>query len=244
MRRDLPEEQRRPRLLDLFCGDGGAGMGYHLAGFDVVGVDIEPHPLYPFEFHQADALTVDLEGFDAIHASPPCQGYSRMRHLPWLAGKDYPLLIDPIRERLQLAGVPWIIENVEDSPLNRASDLFGAHGVLLCGTMFGLLIYRHRPFETSFPVAQPAHGPHREAISAGRMLGDRCRVPVHRGITAWQAGGGVGGHMADARKVGESMGIDWMKAAGMSQAIPPAYTRHIGTELLSLVLQSDEMDRP
>lgn len=100
----------KPRLLDLFCGAGGAGMGYHLAGFEVVGVDDVAQPHYPFEFHLADAMTFDLAGFDVIHASPPCQGYSRMRHLPWLAGKTYPLLIDPTRQRLQASGVPWVIE--------------------------------------------------------------------------------------------------------------------------------------
>ena len=130
-------------------------MGYHRAGFDVVGVDIEPQPHYPFEFLQADALEYLSNplryGYDAIHASPPCQGYSRMRHLPWLKHKVYPLLIEPVRTLLEAKGLPYIIENVEDSPLERASSLFGTHGVLLCGTMFGLPIYRHRPFECSFP---------------------------------------------------------------------------------------------
>ena len=84
----------KPRLLDLFCGAGGAAMGYHRAGFDVVGVDIESQSRYPFEFHQADAMTYSLDGFDAIHASPPCQGYSRLRHLPWLKDRVYPMLIE------------------------------------------------------------------------------------------------------------------------------------------------------
>src|SRR3989304_5094805 len=107
----------KPKLLDLFCGAGGAAMGYHRAGFDVVGVDIKPQPHYPFEFHQADAMTWPLDGFDAIHASPPCPGSSRLRRLPWLKGREWPLLIPGVRRRLVAAGVPWVIENVMDAPL-------------------------------------------------------------------------------------------------------------------------------
>jgi 23S rRNA G2069 N7-methylase RlmK/C1962 C5-methylase RlmI len=98
-----------PRLLDLFCKAGGAGMGYHRAGFDVVGVDHEPQPRYPFAFVQADALeylAAHGHEYDAIHASPPCQGYSRLRHLPWLKGREWPLLIEPCRALLVQAGRP------------------------------------------------------------------------------------------------------------------------------------------
>ncbi len=205
-----------PRLLDLFCGAGGAAWGYFLAGFDVVGVDIAPQPHYPFEFHQADAMEYPLDGFDAIHASPPCQGYSRMRHLPWLKDRVYPLLIDCTRERLLAAGVPWAIENVEDSPLERRSSLFGAHGVLLCGTMFDLALYRHRPFETSFSIPQPPHPPHRRVISSGHMLKDRGRV------STWER---------DSR-MPAVMGCPWMTQKEVAQAVPPAFTEFIGAQLL------------
>ena len=154
------------RLLDLFCGAGGAAMGYRRAGFEVVGVDIEPQPHYPFEFHQADALEFPLDGFDVIHASPPCQGYSRMRHLPWLRGKQYPLLIAPTRERLVASGSLWVIENVMDAHLDAG---------WLCGGMFGLPFYRHRAFESNFFWMQPAHPNHQRVIEAGRMLGGRLR---------------------------------------------------------------------
>lgn len=207
----------KPRLLDLFCGAGGAAMGYARAGFDVVGVDILPQPHYPFEFHQADAMTYPLEGFDAIHASPPCQGYSRMRHLPWLAGRVYPLLIDPIRDRLVAAGVPYIIENVEDSPLERRSNLFGAHGVMLCGSMFGLPLYRHRPFETSFSVIQPQHVPHERTIAPGRLLKDRGRV------STWER----------ESRMPVVMGCPWMTQKEVAQAIPPDFTRYVGSALLA-----------
>src|SRR4051812_30614731 len=113
----------RPRLLDLFCGAGGAAMGYHRAGFDVIRVEIGPQPNYPFEFHQADAMSYSLDGFDAIHASPPCQMYSRaLRHM----SAPQPMLIDAVKDILAETGLPWVIENVEGSPLPTQSDLFGA----------------------------------------------------------------------------------------------------------------------
>src|SRR5690348_7744317 len=125
----------RPRLLDLFSGAGGCAVGYHRAGFDVTGVDHVRQPRYPFAHIVADALEYVSERgreYDAIHASPPCQGYSRMRHLSWLRGRQYPMLIDETRRLLKATGRPYIIENVEDAPLD---------GVRLCGTMFGLKVY-------------------------------------------------------------------------------------------------------
>jgi DNA (cytosine-5)-methyltransferase 1 len=148
----------RPRLLDLFCGAGGAAVGYHRPGFDVVGVDIKPQSNYPFEFHQADALEFPLEGFNAIHASPPCQGYSQLAAMH--PGREYPLLIEPTRELLLSTGLPYVIENVEGAPLPRHPQLDGTWGFWLCGSMFGLgvtrgFLRRHRLFETNFPVVQP-----------------------------------------------------------------------------------------
>jgi len=136
------EATMRPKILDLFCGAGGASMGYHLAGFEVVGVDIALQPNYPFEFHQADAMAFPLSGFDAIHASPPCQAYTRMaRGLLQSQGraKEHPRLIEPIRARLLESGLPYIIENVEGAPLIRP--------IRLCGSSFGLDVQRHRLFE-------------------------------------------------------------------------------------------------
>src|SRR5262245_41316846 len=113
-----------PRLADLFCGAGGAGMGYHRLGFEVVGVDIKPQPNYPFEFHQADALTFPLEGFDAVHASPPCQHASALSVMA-NAG-EYPDLIPPTRERLIASGLPYVIENVVGAVLIGPFTLCGA----------------------------------------------------------------------------------------------------------------------
>jgi len=207
----------RPRLLDLFCGAGGASMGYHRAGFDVTGVDIEPQPRYPFRFYEADALEfLDLLihgvvcDWDAIHTSPPCQDYSRaMRHLT--AG--YPRLIPPVRARLSAAGVPWVIENVPGAPLPHQTDLFGAHGVELCGTMFGLPIWRHRLFEASLPLSPPRGCDH----SAQPLNPHRAVRPGGRTIEA------------DYR---EAMGVGWMGRHEAREAIPPAYTEHIGRQLL------------
>jgi DNA (cytosine-5)-methyltransferase 1 len=234
----------RPRLLDLFCGAGGAAVGYHRAGFDLVGVDNKRQSHYPYEFWQLDALDVidrlqigqtfhgkTLADFDAIHASPPCQGYSRMRHLPWLRDREYPLLIDPVRQLLRATGLPWVIENVEDAPLQKGGGLFGIHGVVLCGTMFGLDVYRHRPFESSVQFPQPRHPRHEKTIQAGRLLGGR--ADVRRGVTVWQENGGVAGNFGNLDRARAAMDIDWMTAAELSQAIPPAYTQWIGEQLLA-----------
>ena len=224
-----------PRLLDLFSGAGGAACGYHRAGFYVVGVDIKPQPRYiGDEFIQADALKYVAEHgheFDAIHASPPCQGYSIMRNLPWLREKEYPLLIDPVRKLLEATGKPWVIENVMGAKLPAG---------WLCGTMFGLPFYRHRAFETNFFWMQPGHPNHEFTVRNGRALGARARDVVfqqtRRGLENWFNGAqkrGCGyGHAAGVGLVREAMRIDWMTRDELSQAIPPAYTEYVGRELL------------
>ena len=205
----------KPRLLDLFCGGGGAAMGYSRAGFEVVGVDLHPQPHYPFEFHQADALTFPLEGFDAIHASPPCQRYSSMSAgIPGLA-ETYPDLIAPVRDRMR-SPVPYVIENVS-----------GARSLLrwptmLCGAMFDLDLYRHRYFETSWVMPLPMHPGHGiKGNSAGR----------------WTEGTiiSVAGHNTAVAECRRAMAIDWMTGDELSEAIPPAYTEFIGKQLLEFL---------
>lgn len=225
----------RPLLLDLFCGAGGAAVGYHRAGFDVVGVDIKPQPHYPFEFIQADALAAPMEfsSFDAVHASPPCQGYSRMRHLPWLKDRIYPLLIEPTRELLRAWGGIWIIENVEDAPLLRAPGLYGEHGIRLCGTMFDLPgQFRHRVFESSLPLAEPYHPRHSFVMAPGNASLAKRYPGRFAGISSWQEAGGVAGHFGDRERAERSMGIDWMTVDELREAIPPAMTEFIGQQLL------------
>lgn len=207
----------RPLLLDLFCGAGGCSVGYHRAGFDVVGVDNRPMPRYPYEFIQADALDYlerHYDEFDAIHASPPCQGYSRMRHLPWLKGREYPMMIPATREALDATGVPWVMENVEDAPM--------LNGIVLCGATLGLKVYRHRRFESNILLFAPPHKKHRVVIGRGRMLNDRQSANDDGWVSLVGKGDGA-----------EPMGIDWMSRDELAQAIPPAYTEFIGRQLLA-----------
>jgi len=208
-----------PRLLDLFCGAGGAAMGYHRAGFDVVGVDINPQPNYPFEFHQADAMTYPLDGFDAVCASPPCQRYSGMSACRPGLSDDYPDLVEATRARLQASGLPWIIENVPGSPVLKHSGLFDLHGIELCGHMFGLELYRHRHFESSVHLWQPDHPRH---LVPGAKAGH------------WRPGEiiSVSGNCSPIALARSAMGIDWMNRSELSEAIPPAYTEYIGAQLL------------
>lgn len=205
----------RPRLLDLYGGAGGAAMGYHQAGFEVVGVDIEPQPRYPFEFHQADALwflAAHGHEFDVIHGSPPCHDHSALAGLVGLDGTGQ--LLAKTRTALARHAVT-VIENVAGAPMR--ADL------TLCGTMFGLRLIRHRWFEIAGPVllAEPWHPKH------------RVRTVTKNRRAAWDAGlnvsitGDVGTYLGP-----EAMGIDWMTGEELTQAIPPAYTRYIGAQLL------------
>ena len=219
-----PDTAARPRILDLFCGAGGAAVGYHRAGFDVVGVDIEAQPHYPFEFHQLDALEFlsindayqMSQNFDAIHASPPCQAYStatreRDRH---------PDLVDPTRRLLQATGLPWVMENVPTAPLT--------WGITLCGGMFGMQIRRHRFFECSFMVLQLPH--------------DCPSEP-------WEVTGHAGGHnrqsqshrkYRDTEHAKELMGMPWCATSReVTEAIPPKYAEFIGHQLLRHLAKSE-----
>lgn len=219
------------RLLDLFCGAGGAAMGYYRAGFDeIVGVDIAHQHHYPFTLIEGDALEyLAAHGaeYDVIHASPPCQGYSRLRHLPWLKDKKWPLLIDPVRDLLISTGKPYVIENVEDSPLV---------GMTLCGLMFGLPVYRHRKFESNIFMLQPPHQPHRIIIGSGRLINDRRKGSLNASSSkgAWgnQIIVTVAGGQFKKEDGEKALGINWMTKAELAQAIPPAYTEWIGRRLL------------
>ncbi len=216
-----------PRLLDLFCGAGGAAMGYHNAGFkDITGVDNQPQKNYPFEFVQADALEYLTEHgheFDAIHASPECKGYSNLAAMH--PDRIYEKLIEATREALVLTRRPYVIENVETSTLVRQPSLDGRWGVCLCGSMFGLgareneYLRRHRLFETSWPVHQLD-----------------CRHGGRLAIGVYGHGGYSGKHrMAYKTEASEAMGIDWMKRDELTQAVPPAYTEYVGAALLPLI---------
>jgi DNA (cytosine-5)-methyltransferase 1 len=223
----------KPALLDLFSGAGGAARGYQQAGFCVLGVDVKPQPHYAgCRFHQADALECPLDGFDAIHASPPCPGYSRLRHLPWLRGRGWPLLIPETRQRLVAAGVPWVIENVMDAPLD---------GVFLCGLMFGLPVYRHRRFESSEFMLAPAHPRHEVVIGHGRMVNDRRKGTLNStsniGAPANHSFVTVARGQFKKADGERALGIDWMTNPELAEAIPPAYTEWIGRLVLVAIAE-------
>ena len=202
---------KRPRLLDLFCCAGSAARGYEAAGFEVVGVDIEPQPNYPFEFHQADALTFPLSGFDAIHASPPCQAFS-LGSISAGTRHKHPDLIEPTRRRLSSAGVPWVMENVPGAPLQAPAKL--------CGAMFGLPLVRIRHFESSFYLLTPAPLK-RETGRDFICLAGNARKKGQTNAVALQA-------------LGLPSGVR-MTRYEINQAIPPAYTAFIGRQLMQQV---------
>ena len=218
-------------MLDLFCGAGGAAMGYHRAGFEVFGVDIDPKPLrhYPFPYVCADALEYCAEHgqeFDAIHASPPCQAYMDTNANGAKASK-HPRLIEPTRTLLISIGRPFVIENVHKAPIR--PDL------MLCGTMFGLRVIRHRYFELSSPAPfSPYSCNHWGQVASGDFIG-----VYGRGGKGHRHGAGVRDAVPDAPKVtaAEAMGIDWMTGEELSQAIPPCYTYWIGCQLMRYLRQ-------
>jgi DNA (cytosine-5)-methyltransferase 1 len=220
----------KPRLLDLFCGAGGASVGYHRAGFDVTGVDIEPHPDYPFELIVGDVTTILadydpawLDDFDVIAASPPCQGYTTMSNR-WRGqgGKAdrHPELIDWTRMGLQAWGGPYVIENVPGARPHMHNP------ITLHGGMFGLGVNRPRLFESNVELS---------VIQAPRV-----KNPVgvygksHDGRRLFTRTDGTNQYAAKTLEEGRAaMGIDWMTWPDLTEAIPPAYTEHIGRQLLA-----------
>lgn len=201
-----------PRLLDLFCCQGGAGAGYARAGFTVVGVDITPQPRYPFPFVLADALTYARDhggDFHAVHASPPCQAHTRAQRIQKLIHKDW---ISETRSTLTALAKPYVIENVPGSPLHSP--------VQLCGAMFGLRTYRHRDFESNVSLTVPAHPAHRaKTAKMGR--------PVRAGEFMHVVGNFHGADLAR-----DIMDMPWATRDGLREAIPPSYTHHLGLQLL------------
>ncbi|MFJ9854297.1 SAM-dependent methyltransferase [Streptomyces sp. NPDC101150] len=204
------------RVLDLFCCQGGAGMGYHQAGFNVTGIDIAPQPRYPFAFHQADALAYLARhgtDFDLIHASMPCQRYTRCQQIQ---SREHPDLIAPVRALLQQTGRPYVIENVPGAPL--------LDPVELCGAMFGLRTYRHRLFETSFPLARRHHPRH---LAPNAKMGR----PVREGEFMH-----IVGNFSNVPLARDIMDMPWATRDGLREAIPPVYTRHIAEQFLAAPL--------
>jgi DNA (cytosine-5)-methyltransferase 1 len=219
------------RLLDLYSGAGGCAKGFQMAGFHVTGVDIKPQPRYcGDEFLVGDALEFAAKHgkeYDVIHASPPCQHYSvATKANPGLSGK-HPDLVPATRRLLLAISKPWLIENVVGAPVG---------GIMLCGSMFGLLVQRHRWFESSEVLFIPRECDHSKFVGdypcgrsnkpTNKRAGERSRV-VHCY--------GHGGSRGPRELWQKAMGIDWMTMKEMAQAIPPAYTHHLGSQLINLL---------
>ena len=211
------------KILDLCCGGGGCSAGYERAGFDVLGVDIEPQPRYPYDFIQADLFDVlkgwnfFKDGIDAIHVSPPCGGYTQGKNIN---NGNHPRLIPQIRTLLLRTGKPYIIENVVGAPLR--SPLF------LCGAMFdGLRVYRHRIFETNFQVSQPEHPDHIHPV---------CKVGRRPQNGEWIQ---LVGNFTGVDEARLATGLTWLGTKELKEAIPPAYTNHIG-EFLKIHLGTEK----
>lgn len=225
------------QALDLFCKAGGATKGLQRAGFHVTGVDIHLQPRYCGDaFHCADAITFPLDGFDFLWASPPCQAYSDLKNMH--NAKHHPQLIDVIRDRFIATGKPWVIENVEGSPLAvHAPMLFtDISGIMLCGTMFGLNtkdweLRCHRLFESNIAMRQPfcKHSDRAVIGVYGGHLRNRQR-PARRNS--------MPGSDFNIESGVQAMQIDWMTITELSQAIPPAYSEYIGNQVLTAIAMS------
>lgn len=237
------------RLLDLYSCAGGAAAGYARAGFEVYGVDKDDQPHYPFPFHQGDALsvlralragfqvaflgpdgrrtTLALDDFDAIHASPPCQSFSRTRTLH---AQEHPDLVEPTRGALRRTGLPYVIENVVGAPLQDP--------LRLCGTEFGmqapdvdgviLKLVRHRLFESNLPLRGNGGCRHDRGVVTASVYGEGGGwTPAHRDNPERK-----GGYIPHTRVVQELLGIDWMTKHEMSQVVPPVMAEHIGRQII------------
>lgn len=223
----------RPRLLDLFCCAGGAAMGYHQAGFDVVGIDKDWQPNYPFFMrreklfsnHGHDFVVWLRNNFDAVHASPPCQAHSDLAHRNGNAS-DHPCFIEETRRVLRASGLPYVIENVEGAPLESPT--------MLCGTMFPghLRVLRHRLFETNWSMTAPPHGKHPLVYTMDKRKNHYGKLDEMKAFVQVTGGGNCTKAAAS-----EAMGITWMTKEELNEAIPPAYTRHIGQQLLAHIGQ-------
>ncbi len=204
------------KVLDLFCGAGGASMGYAQVGFEVTGIDVKKGKRYPFNYICGDVMELqvsDLMAFDLIHASPPCQSYSITRNLRIAQGKQTSKLdlIEPVRHLLKQSGKPYVIENVKGAPLLNA--------VQLCGSSFGLKVRRHRLFESNC-ILEGSKCNHKDQ---GRPIG------VYGSLRDEIPNGGKTASTIEEAK--EAMGIDWMIWSELVEAIPPAYTKYIGEQL-------------
>ena len=228
---------RKPRILDLFCCAGGAAKGYADAGFEVVGVDIDPQPNYPYEFHQADAIEFVKEHgheFDAIHASPPCQTFSRTKTLH---GNEHPDLIKPTRDALVASGKPWVMENVVGAPLIDPIKLSGQHFNMTAQDVDGvpLKLVRNRLFESNILLRVPDSFHANRHIQTASIYGAGGGwTPRHRDIHDRR-----GGYIPHTDVIKQLLGIDWMSKHEMSQSIPPVFTEWVGGQIIDHIEENE-----
>lgn len=228
---------RKPRLLDLFCCAGGAARGYADAGFEVVGVDIDPQPNYPFEFHQADAIEFVRDHgheFDAIHASCPCQTFSRTKTLH---DNEHPDLIKPTRDALVASGKPWVIENVVGAPLIDPIKLTGQHFGMVAPDVDGvpLKLVRARLFESNILLRVPdSFHANRDIQTASIYGAGGGWTPRHRDNPDRR-----GGYIPHTDVIKKLLGIDWMTKHEMSQSIPPVFTEWVGGQIIDHIKGSE-----
>ncbi|WP_329287766.1 SAM-dependent methyltransferase [Streptomyces sp. NBC_00691] len=213
----VPAPRNGLRVLVTYCCQGGDSWGWHMAGFDVTGVDLNPQPRYPFPFIQGDAIEyIRAHGheYDVHAGSPPCQAYTRC----WkIQQREHPRLIGPTREAMQATGRPWVMENVEEAREEMRNP------AMLCGASFGLHTYRHRLLEASFPIAVPEHPEHvHPTVKMGRPLkpGDWYHAV---------------GNFSNVPYVKADMGVPWMTRDGIRECIPPVYGYHAATQFLAHV---------
>ena len=204
------------KLLDLFCGAGGASHGYAMAGFDVTGIDIKHGKRYPYTYIRDDVRNYlnseYLQQFDIIHASPPCQTHSATKHLRNAQGNTTNKIdmIDEVRAALIASGKPYIIENVPGAPL--------IDPIMLCGSAFGLKVRRHRLFESNLPLQGTKCDHKTQGKPVGIYGSMRDEIPN-------------GGHTAKTmEQANEAMGIYWMLWGELVEAIPPMYTEYLGKQ--------------
>jgi len=225
---------KTPRLLDFCCKAGGTSMGYHMAGFNVVGIDIEPQPNFPFQFYVEDVMKIgdkQINGirrnFDALAGSPPCQGFGALKAL---AKQPKPEILIRVREIFEAADLPYIIENVPGAPL--------IDPVQVCGSALGLRVQRHRMFESNCDIeGTPCEHLWQDRDKRYTHIPNKLYEDYRSGVVS-VAGRGDGSHFQNQSQAeiwSHAMGIDWMNMEEMGQAIPPFFTWHLGKQLIKFI---------
>ncbi len=229
------------KCLDLCCCSGGASDGYHDAGFEVTGVDIKEQKQYPYSFYKGDAVEivrgaglVNLNEFDFIHASPPCQTHTSLVHIRNAQGGKAAVvdILDEVVEGLIACKKPFIVENVSNAILKKKHD--GLHEITLCGSMFGLKVRRHRKFWSNIPITTEGmkceHKKQGKPVGVYGSKGDQVKG-------MWKGKMSYGGTTAKTDEeaisaMGFKRKVPWNK---LKEAIPPSYTEFLGKQIIDFI---------